>query len=183
MGINYACKYHFTLPVVDYHSGIDCSSLRADCVFMHGCGQILCWINRAMCGAHPVVYLFGFPSARPFGLPSASDRLDGVGLTGHPALDGLKWTSLSISPLTVRCFGAARSPKQINHRMRTERPHRCDLAHHLSSGVGAIGESGRDYVQEEVRPGEPGREGGLGHVRRDWFRFVHNGLQIAVGGT
>ena len=56
--------------------------------------------------------------------------------------------------------------------MRTERPHRCDLAHHLSSGVGAIGETGRDYVQEEVRPGEPGREGGLGHVRRDWFRFA-----------
>ena len=35
---------------------------------------------------------------------------------------------LSISPLTVRYFGAERSPKQINHRVGTERQHRCNLA-------------------------------------------------------
>ena len=73
----------------------------------------------------------------------------------------------SISPLTARLFGAARSPKQINHRMRTERPHRCDLAQCLSGGVGAIGEAGRDYVQDE-------RYIAMEHmgVRRDWFRFA-----------
>jgi hypothetical protein len=42
-----------------------------------------------MCGTHPMVYLFGFPTPRPFGLPSHSDRLNGVGLTGRRALDGL----------------------------------------------------------------------------------------------
>jgi hypothetical protein len=45
-----------------------------------------------------MVYLFGFPTPRPFGLPSASNRLDGAGLTGRPALDGLKWASSAIAP-------------------------------------------------------------------------------------
>jgi hypothetical protein len=114
-----------------------------------------------MCGTHPMVYLFGFPTPRPFGLPSHSDRLNGAGLTGHPSAIApgmaLPPTSLwscpgrpeidvlgncsrhgstscipavvSISPLTVRFFGAARSPKQTNHQMRAERQHRCELAH------------------------------------------------------
>ena len=38
----------------------------------------------------------------PLGFPRHSSRLDGAGLTGPPALDGLISTSLSISPLTVR---------------------------------------------------------------------------------
>jgi hypothetical protein len=49
-------------------------------------------------GAQPVVYLFGFPAARPYGLPSHSGRLNGAGLTGHPALAGLKWTSCPFLP-------------------------------------------------------------------------------------
>jgi len=52
-----------------------------------------------MCGAHPMIYLFGFPALRPFGLPSHSDCSDGAGLAGLPALGGLKWASLPISPL------------------------------------------------------------------------------------
>jgi len=46
-------------------------------------------MNSAMCGAHPMIYLFGFPALRPFGLPSHACCSDGGGLTGHPALDGL----------------------------------------------------------------------------------------------
>jgi hypothetical protein len=81
-----------------------------------------------MCGAHPMICLFGFPSARPFGLPSASNRLNGVGLTGHPCPGRPEMDVLSISPLTVRFFGAARSPKQTNHRMGTERKHHHGLS-------------------------------------------------------
>jgi hypothetical protein len=111
----------------------------------HGCTQVLSSINSAMCGTHPMVCLFGFPTPRPFGLPSASNRLDGVGLTGHPSAIApgmaLPPTSLwscpgrpeidvvSISPLTARLFGAAMSPKQTNHQMGAERQHRCKLAH------------------------------------------------------
>ena len=51
--------------------------------------------------------------------------------------------------------------------MCTERRHRCDFAPCLSGGVGAIGEAGRDYVQDE-------RYIAMEHmdVRRDWFRFA-----------
>ena len=43
------------------------------------------------------------------------------------------------------------------------------------SGCWVVGAAPRgDYVQEEVRPGESGREGGLGHVRRDNVRFAQH---------
>jgi hypothetical protein len=89
-----------------------------------------------MCGARPMVYLFGFPTPRPFGLPSHSHRLNGAGLTGHPCPGRPEIDVLSISPLTVRLFGATRSPKQINHQTRAERQYRCKLARCLTGGVG-----------------------------------------------
>jgi hypothetical protein len=39
-----------------------------------------------------------FPPLRPCGLPSASNRLNGAGHTGHPALDGLKWATCPFHP-------------------------------------------------------------------------------------
>ena len=48
----------------------------------------------------------GLPTPQPFGLPSPSSRLNGAGLTGRPALVGLKFVSRKFLPYRLSGFGA-----------------------------------------------------------------------------
>ena len=50
-----------------------------------------------------MVCLLVFPALRPFGLPSHSYRLNGAGLTGLPALVGLKQASCLFPPERSAC--------------------------------------------------------------------------------
>ena len=53
-----------------------------------------------------MIYRYGLLAPQPFGLPSPLSRLNGAGLTGRPALVGLKIVSRNFRPLRLSGFGA-----------------------------------------------------------------------------
>jgi hypothetical protein len=118
----------------------------------------------------PVVCRYGLLAPQPYGLPSPSRRLNGIGLTGHPVLGGLKCASRTFLPRRLSGFGARKSSIPAYHQALMK----CRRARILSRNLPALGRgiSTRDRLcSGEGETSEAGREAGLGHER--YFAIEH----------